>query len=269
MRTTKFLFVLAAGVFTLAYVYIYQEEPISPLWSEAALSLLYTLAAGLAALFMAMVYHQFEPDEPAGQMWRFFMWGLWTWALAEAVWGLYPVIWEEAPLVSVADIFWAGGYVWFAVALMHQYQLVYGADGRWRWRHVALVAGGVVATSALLTFLLVGVAGLKAEDGWLPVFLNIFYPLGDGALALAAWRIARLFRGGRWARPWLALLAFVVADAAYTSLFITGIYSFEGNLPSLLADVLYLDAYLFLAFMIYDHLTLLRQGISLSTVSGE
>ncbi len=267
MRTTKFLLVLAAGVLTLAYAYVYEQEPVSALWSEAALGFIYTLAAALAAALMAAVSSQFEPDEPAGRIWRFFMWGLWMWALAEAVWGLYPVVSGEAPLVSVADLFWVGGYVWFAAALLHQYRMVHGADGGWGLRHVALVAAGIVALSALLAFPL---ASLQEDgEGWLSVFLNVFYPLGDAALAVGAWSIARLFRGGRWARPWLALLAFVVADAFYTFLLITGLYSFEGNLPSLLADLLYLDAYLFLALVIYDHLEMLRRGIPLRVASGQ
>jgi len=102
-----------------------------------------------------------------------------------------------------------------------------------------------------------------SEYGWLGTFISAFYPMVDLALAVAALTLAYAFGRGQWARPWLALLVFAAADALCSWLDITGIYVFaegEGNILSLIANVLYLDAYAILALACHDQLLLLRHG---------
>ncbi len=260
--------VAVAVLLTGAYAYLYQVAPLPEPWNEALLGLILTLAAALGAGAMSLVARQFDPDEPAGHVWRAFAWGLWAWALAELIWTAYPVWLEEFPVLSLADVFWMAGYVGLATALIRQHRLVYGPQSNWGWRSAALVVVGVLGVSSLLTALALAL-GLGSDEGVLAVFLNVFYPLGDLALAVAAWHTARLFRGGRWARPWLALLGFVVADALYTWLILTGIYSFEGNLLSLVADLVYLNAYMLLALVVYSHLMLIHQGIRADNLTGQ
>lgn len=242
------------------YGYLYEIAPLPEPWNEASLGGILTLAVGIEAILMSLVARMFESDEPVGRVWSFFAWGLWAWTLAEAILMVYPIIWGEPPLLSAADVLWVAGYLGFAAALIHQYRIVHGPETPWRWQTVFVMAAGVLGASGLLTLLATRFLGSEKEP--LAIFLNIFYPLGDLVLALAAWRVAILFRGGKWAYPWMGLLAFAVADAVYTGMILTGIYSFEGNVPSLLADLMYLGAYLFMAFAIFLHLDLLKRGVS-------
>lgn len=259
MKRTLPVLVITAILMGL-YGYFYEIAPLPEPWNDVSLGGLLTLAAGSGAFLMSLVARQFEPDEPAGWVWRFFAWGLWAWTLAEATLMVYPILFEEYPLFSVADVLWVAGYVGFAAALIHQYRIVHGPQTTWRWQSVLVITVSVLGASGLLTVL--ATRFLRSEEEPFAIFLNIFYPLGDFVLAWAALRVANLFRGGRWAYPWMGLLAFAVADAVYTGMILTGIYSFEGNMPSLLADLMYLGAYLFMAFAIFLHLDLIRRGVS-------
>ncbi len=252
------LLVVIALIFTAAYAYLYQIAPLPEPWNEFGLNLIIALAAASAAWSMTQVYRQFDPDEAVRQIWRYFAWGLWAWTLAEVVWGGYAVFLGEMPLISLTDFFWAIGYIWLAAALYQQYLIVHRQQASRGWRLLLWGAGAVLVVTTVLTIVVIRLWG--AEEGWLAVWLNVFYPLGDLVIAVAAWRVTRLFWGGRWARPWLGLFGFVVADTVYTLLIVTGIYSFDGNLPSLLADVVYVNAYFFMALMISGHLELLQQG---------
>jgi len=123
-----------------------------------------------------------------------------------------------------------------------------------------------MSSIATLILSLIGTIVMRfvgSEYGWLGTFISAFYPMVDLALAVAALTLAYAFGRGQWARPWLALLVFAAADALCSWLDITGIYVFaegEGNILSLIANVLYLDAYAILALACHDQLLLLRHG---------
>jgi len=167
----------------------------------------------------------------------------------------------EVPTLSPPNACWVGGYIFFAVALVLQWRLVFRPTRRQeQWG----IAGGVAAT-LVLTLIGAWVLMQYAGSEWgLTVILDAFYPAGDLVLALVALALARAFGGGLWAKPWVGLLAFVFADAAYTWTYDLGIYTptpgDPGFFMTVLVDTLYLDAYLIVALACYAQLLLIQNG---------
>lgn len=255
------LSIISAVILVIAHIYVYQVEPLAGAWNDHFLNFLPSVTAGLGAAVATLVWRQFSPTDRPRVIWRYFALGLWIWAIAEVSWGFYMLVLGEVPLFSLTDVFWIAGYYFFGGALLHQYRLVFRSERRREMRYIA---------SALLIVLILSLIGtlivrwvFPHEKSWLGTFVNVFYPLGDLALALIAVTLARAFGRGLWARPWLAFLAFVFSDSMYTWLAVTGIYAFaagEGNVVSLVADTAYLVAYMLLGLACHAQLLLLRRG---------
>lgn len=255
------LSVLAALIATALYIYIYQMQPLPLPWNDTVLNFSYCFAAGSGALLATLIWRRFAPADRPRRVWGNLALGLWMWTVAEAAWAAYVVIYGEAPGVSVADVLWFAGYVFFAAALLHQYLLLF----RPSLRRALLVLAAVTVGVLLISLLFTGLAMQSADSDkpWLETYVAIFYPLGDLAVAAAALYLVRTFGWGLWGRPWLALLVFTVSDALYAWLEITGLYnaiSASGNLGSMVVDVLYFAAYLVMALACYWQWRLLKYG---------
>jgi hypothetical protein len=96
--------------------------------------------------------------------------------------------------------------------------------------------------------------------------INSFYPAADFLLALVAFWLARHFRGGAFAQPWLGLLAFSFADLMYAWLEISGLYSWgvdQASFVSAASDIVYLGAYLVLGLGVFSQWMFLKYGLRL------
>lgn len=246
----------------LLFIVVYQWQPFSVPWDDLIVNHLTTLAAVMAAVFATRNWLHFHPDEPPKAIWGYFAIGLWCWAGAEEMWALMVLFWGDVPGVSIADFFWSVAYIFFAISMVRQYQVIYSLSRRQRYLWLggsllALLAATLIGTKMLYT------VDAQSEQTWLETLVMTFYPFGDLAIALAAIWLSKIFGRGLWGRVWWGLLAFVVSDAFYTWLNFTGIYSVsvdEGNLLSLFADTLYLVAYLLLVMACYAQLRLLKDG---------
>ncbi len=260
--------VIAAVVLTVAYICAYQAEP--TLWQDLYLDWSTPLVALLGAALATHIWLHFAPTDRPRLVWRNFSLGLWMWAIAEIIWAVYLQVQGNVPAISPADIPWVAAYWFFGAALLQQYRSVFRPTSRQERQFVATAIVTVVILSMAGTAVLRRIVG--TPEGPLATFLNVFYPLGDLALAVVALTLARAFGGGMWARPWIALLVFAVADTMYTALLLSGLYAFSvesGNVLSLIADTVYLDAYIALALACHAQLLLLRQATdSLSSMKG-
>ena len=252
---------IGAVVITAAYVYLYQFDTTTSLWKSLYLSFIPAVVAALGAILATLIWRQFDPADRPRAVWRNLALSLWMWTIAEVIWAVYLQVQETAPVVSLADIPWVVAYFFFSIALLQQYRLVFRPTSKQEQRFVVAAIVTIVILSMAGTAVLRRIIG--TPEGPLATFLNVFYPLSDLALAIVALTLARAFGGGRWARPWIALLAFTVADTLYTGLLLSGLYAFSverGNVLSLIADTAYLDAYVVLALACHAQLLLLRRG---------
>ena len=249
-----------AVVITVIYIYAYQAETLPALWRNIYVNFAFPIVALLGAALATHIWLRFDPTDRPRAVWRNFALGLWMWAVAEIIWAVYLQIHGKAPAASLADIPWAVAYVFFGAALLQQYRAIFHPATRRERRLVIAAVATIVILSVAGTAVLRWIIGVP--EGPLGTFLNVFYPLGDLVLAIVALRLARAFGGGLWARPWIALLVFAVADAMYTALLLSGLYAFSaesGNVLSLIADTAYLGAYIVLALACHAQLLLLRR----------
>jgi hypothetical protein len=235
------------------YSWVYLFEPFSDYVNLLLLNGITILAALVCAVIISLVVRYFERGEPPRRVWEFFAIALWMWAVAELAWAVYNMLWGEVPTFTVADILWVGAYVFFTVALSSQFRLIFFDRSRrpiWIglavWLAVILLSMGIT---------------LWNGDTWQDVFVY-FYPVADFAVGVAALILAISFRRGALARPWLSLFGFVVSDSLYIWATTTGVYDWvTRNGPiSFLVDIIYLLAYLFLAWGVFNQYITLQFG---------
>ncbi len=262
---TPWLILVVAVIITVVYIYAYQVETL-PVWGGLYVNFITPIVAVLGAALATYIWLHFASVDRPRIVWRNFALGMWMWAIAEVIWAVYLQVQGDVPTVSLADIPWVVAYVFFGVALLQQYRLVFRSTPRNERTFIATAVAAIVILSVAGTAVLRRIIGTAESP--LATFLNVFYPLGDLALAVVALTLARAFGGGLWARPWIALLVFAVADTMYTVLLLSGLYAFSaasGNVLNLIADTLYLDAYIALALACYAQLLLLRHGPHLTS----
>lgn len=91
--------------------------------------------------------------------------------------------------------------------------------------------------------------------------VNYFYPVADFAIAVVAVYFIISFQRGALTRPWLGLFVFAVADSTYALLYESGMLTFTAstqNTISVLADTIYVAAYLVLAIGLLAHYLLVK-----------
>jgi hypothetical protein len=189
--------------------------------------------------------------EPFGQPWGDAILNYTYVITAAAVAGVFTYIWRSfAPTDRPRTM----------LAVIFQFQLTSKRPPE-KVRRIGLVAILTVIILSLMVTALLKQFFYK-DIAWLELLIYVFYPLSELAIGFAALKFKRAFGRGQWAYPWLALLAFVISDTAYSWLAISGIYdiSMKGDFLSLCADLFYLAAYLILALVGYAQLSLIKYG---------
>jgi hypothetical protein len=242
------------------YIYIYWFEPFSEFWNQFFSNFFLQVASLAAAIVATWIWSLYEKTDAPRKVWGPFAVGAWFWFAAELTWGYLNMTVGDV-YVGVPDIFWVASYFVFGIALVNQYQIVFQPDKRTLWKNVFIIALALFA----FTLLIYSVFILAVDNpSRLDTAVNSFYPAGDLLLAVVALWLARHFRGGAFARPWLGLLVFTFSDLLYAWLEASGTYAWsvtEGNLFSTVADVAYLTAYLVLFVGVLYQWLFLKYGM--------
>jgi hypothetical protein len=255
---------IAAVILTAIYILIYWLQPFAQIWNTIFSDLFLVIAASFAAIIATLIWVHYDPSDLPRRVWGHFAIGLWLWVIAEMIWGYLNVTQGEVP-EGPADVFWTISYLFFAQALLVQYQILAHPTQR------ELISRSSIAILFLLALFLLIYSVLRSASGStsnLDTAINSFYPAADLLLALIALWLARNFVGGAFSRPWLGLLAFSFADLLYAWIEVSGLYAWsasQGNLLSGISDVVYLAAYLVLGLGIMSHWVFLKYGLRSST----
>ena len=229
-------------------------------WNDLWLNLITVIAAFLSAVAATAVARSFQKSEPALKIWWFFSFGLWCWFLSEVIWMVYVLESGDVPSPSIADLSWVVGYVAFSVAFLHQHRILYKPAF---WKRTLLVGGIwllVLVFTLLITWMTANFDIRSIKMGGL---VEIFYPVADLVIALIALFFISTFGRGAMMRPWLGLLIFALADGIYAWLINTGLYTYTawgGNAVSIIADTIYMAAYLVLTMGLLAYLLLIGYG---------
>jgi len=253
--TYRLIAVLAFGFITLLYAWTYAMAPFSELTNSVILNGATTLSALIVALVLTRITFYFHSAEPPRVIWITFALCMWLWTIAEGIWGYIYVIGGEVPVFSLADILWLAGYIALTVSLAHQFRLIF-FDQKYT---IVWAAFGVwlAVLLSIETILLATRSQAPLED-----FFRYFYLFADATVGLAALYLVYAFRGRALAIPWLTISSFVVTDILYIRLTETGAYDWvmSGVSIALLADTLYVVAYLIVAWGVFEQYLLLRFG---------
>jgi hypothetical protein len=246
-----FVFILVAS-----YVFIYQVVPFEGAVNDSVLNALITFAALLAAVVSTAVFSHYHPEDHPRKVWLNIAIGCWFWFLSEAIWGVNYFYFEEVPTPSLADVGWAVGYVFFAIAIYYQYILILPS----RQKRIRNIIYGVSAAVLVLPLLALSVMHLFTLEN----YINYLYPTADLAVGISGLTLVYFFRGGMLMRPWIGMVVFGISDFFYAWAVQVGIYEWSvqnGNLFTLFADSSYLFAYLFLTLGFVHHWILINYGL--------
>jgi hypothetical protein len=256
---------VVALLFLAAYAVIYWTEPFSDTWNSILSDSFLVVASASSALIATLIWKGYDPSDAPRRIWVYFAIGLWLWVTAELIWGYLNVTQGEVP-EGVSDLFWISGYFFFARALFVQYQILAHPNRREVWRLTFFVLLILAVLYAAVYRVLTAGIGKPGDFG---TAINSFYPAVDLLLALVALWLARHFRGGALARPWLGLLAFSFADLLYAWIEMSGLYSWsvnQANILSTITDIVYLAAYLVLSLSVLSQWAFLKYGMRSPTV---
>ncbi len=254
LRARFFALVVFATI-AFVFAWTYAIAPFKETTNMVIMNGATTLAALTAALILTRVTLFFQRDEMPFMIWLAFAVCMWLWTIAEAYWGyLYTTV-GEVPVFSAADVLWFIGYLTLTISLVRQYRLVFfNQTYAIRWAAIGL---WFVILVIIETILLVTKSQSPLGD-----FFRYFYVFTDSAIGLAALYLVVAFRGRALAIPWLTISSFVVTDILYLRLTSTGAYDWvmSGVSVALLADTLYVVAYLIVAWGVFEQYLLLRQS---------
>lgn len=255
MKYFKRLILIIFLLITLSFAWTYAFAPFSETINSLILNGGTTLTALIAAITFTLIPFFFSSGEPPRVIWASFAIGMWFWTIAEAIWGYLYIRDGEVPVFSLADWFWLLGYIALTVSLARQFRLItFSKKNTVVWVSIGIWLVVVVLVEVILFM-------TESETRQADFFLY-FYLLGDAAVGLFAAYIVYAFRGRALAIPWLMISSFVLSDFIYIRLTESGMYDYEmsGISIGLLADTLYVIAYLLVAWGGLEHYMLLRSS---------
>lgn len=214
-----------------------------------------TLAALIAALIFTRIPFFFGPGERPRVIWTCFAICLWLWTVAEALWGYRYMRDGEVPVFSAADTFWLLGYFALTVSLGRQFRLIsFSKTNVVLWATIGIWLGVLGSIAVILLII--------QSQTPLADFFAYFYLLADTVVGILAVCIVYAFRGRALAIPWLMISSFVFSDFMYIRLTESGVYDYvmSGVSVALLADTLYMIAYLLVAWGGLEQYLLLRSN---------
>lgn len=242
------------------YILVYWFEPFSEFWNNFLSNFFLQVISLFAAIVTTMIFLRYEKTDAPRQVWGPFAVGLWLWFGGELFWGILNLTVGDVP-IGLPDVFWVTSYFIMGLALMNQYRILFQPELKTIWLWVLLFGLSLFASTWLMASVFFNTF---SESNPLDVFVNSFYPVGDLLLSIIALWLAHKFMGGAFARPWVGLLVFSVADLSYAWLEISGTYAWsleQGNILSTISDVMYLAAYLVLLLGVLYHWLFLKYGL--------
>lgn len=251
---------IGAVILLAVYILIYWFQPFSEFWNNFFSNFFLQVTALFAAVLATMVWLRYEKTDAPRLVWGPFAVGLWFWFAADLLWGILNMT-EGTVSVGLPDCFWVPSYFIFGFALLNQYKILFQLNRQELWRRAFLFVVGLLVLSSAVFALIISSTEIASM---IDAVVNSFYTASDILLAGVALWLAYKFTGGAFARPWLGLLIFAVADFLYAILETSGTYAWSlehGNFLSTIADIIYLAAYLVLCMGVLYHWLFLKYGL--------
>lgn len=246
---TLIIFLLMVVVFAWTFAF----APFSEFVNSLILNGGTALTALIAAVTFTLIPFYYQQGEPPRLIWTCFAICMWLWTIAEGIWGYMYIRDGEVPAFSVADVFWLIGYIALTVSLSRQFRLImFSKRNTVIWIALGIWIGVITIIEVILV--------ITHSETPAAAFFSYFYLLADSVIGLLAIYLVYAFRGRALAVPWLTISSFVLSDLIYIQLTSSGMYDYvmSGISIALLADTLYVIAYLLVAWGGLEQYMLLR-----------
>lgn len=254
---------IAFLLMTVCFAWTFAASPFSEPVNSIILNGGTTISALIAAIIFTMIPFYYQPEEQPRMIWIAFAAYAWLWTIAEAIWGYIYIRDGEVPGFTLADAFWLLGYMALTISLARQFRLIsFSRPKTIIWAALGVWLGVLAVVAAILI-------AIRSET-LIADFLLYFYLLSDSVIGLMALYLVYAFGGRALAIPWLAISSFVISDFIYIRLTESGVYDYvmSGISIALLADTLYVVAYLLIAWGGLEQYLLLRSSADQSQIEG-
>jgi hypothetical protein len=186
-----------------------------------------------------------------GKAWIIFTTFSAMWFVAEQIWMIFELFYNQKPFPSLADFFYIAGYPAYFIFTILYLQPVKSAITRKVVMTSSLIVIGVLVPNLYMAF-----ENNSGEDQ-LGISVGAFYPVADAIVLVPALIGVSLFFGGKvnflWSLMLMAIIVQVVADTGFQYYSLNNSY-YTGH-P---VDILFLWSYILFSFGVYDHIKIFR-----------
>ena len=181
-----------------------------------------------------------------GKAWICFTLFIILWFIAERIWAVYELVYKVNPFPSEADIFWIAAYPFYFIFTVYYLKPFRNMISP----KIGIATAGITITAAI--FLMYYTTLQKSTLSEVETILGLAYPMADTiTLVPIIIGLVLFFRGQvnfLWFCMLIGMMCFVVAD--YGFLFLSLDETYYSGHP---IDILYIWAYLFLLYGVYDY----------------
>ena len=173
------------------------------------------------------------------------------WFIAEQVWMILELFYDQRPFPSIADFFYVAGYpAYFIFAILYLKPVKEAVTRK------MIIVSSLVVIAVLVPNLYMAFENNSDEDQ-VAVALGTFYPIADAIVLVPALIGVSLFFGGKvnflWSLMMIGIIVEVVADTAFQYFSLDNSY-YTGH-P---VDILFLWSYILFSFGVYDHIKVFK-----------
>lgn len=173
------------------------------------------------------------------------------WFIAETVWMILELFYNQKPFPSLADAFYLAGYpAYFVFAILYIKPFKDGITKK------MIAVSLLVAAAVLVPNLYMAFDNSSGEDQ-LSIILGAIYPVADAIVLVPALIGVMLFFGGRvnflWSLMLLGVIVEVIADTGFQY------FSLDNSIyTGHPIDILFLWSYVLFSFGVYDHIKIFK-----------
>ncbi len=174
-----------------------------------------------------------------------------AWFIAEQVWAVLELFYDQKPFPSTADFFYMLGYpAYFVFAILYLRPVKKAITKK------IVIISSLVAIALLVPNLYMAFEN-NSDENQFATALGASYPFADAIVFVPAFIGVILFFGGKIDFPWflllLGIIVEVVADTAFQY------YSLDNSMyTGHPVDILFLWSYVLLVFGVYEHLKIFK-----------
>ncbi len=214
--------------------------------------IIYIPVTGIFVASAAMMVSRFGTVGSHGKAWLFFLGAAVTWFLAETLWTVFELVYNENPFPSIADVFYLIGYPLFFGFLVYYLKPIRKAISK-----KMVVTAIIISASVVIPIIYIS-DSYDPKVTALENILSTAYPVGDAIILVPSLIGVSLFFRGEvnftWSLVCIGIIFFTVGDLGFQFTTFNNTY-YTGH-P---VDIVLMWSYIMFAFGAIDHLRIFKK----------